>query len=44
MIVLFRLLATRPAYALLIPAVAIALWVGILALGGALLSWDGLTP
>jgi hypothetical protein len=39
LIVLFRLLATRPAYALLIPAVAIALWVGILALGGALLSW-----
>ncbi|HEY9350770.1 MAG TPA: hypothetical protein VIP75_08750, partial [Acidothermales bacterium] len=39
LIVLFRLLATRPAWALLIPALAVALWVGVLAFGGSVLNW-----
>jgi hypothetical protein len=39
LIVLFRLLATRPAWALLIPALAVALWVGVLAFGGSVLDW-----
>ncbi len=39
LIVLFRLLATRPAWTLLIPALAVALWVGVLAFGGSVLNW-----
>jgi hypothetical protein len=39
LIVLFRLLATRPAWALLIPALAVVLWVGVLAFGGSVLNW-----
>ena len=39
LLALFRLLATRPVYALLIPALAVALLGGVLAFGGSVLSW-----
>jgi hypothetical protein len=39
LVVLLRLPTSRPAYALLVPATAFALWVGVLAFGGAFLGW-----
>jgi hypothetical protein len=39
LVVLLRLLVSRPAFALLVPAGAFALWVGLLAVGEAVFGW-----